>query len=182
MARQRNQSTIVVGGRRRKTQWYGFGDETGAAAEPNLVGIAAGVTAIVSTSIVVAGGIGALDEEITFVRMIGALYVETNGSAGTVGQYHVGALVQRTEAIIAGVAAMPNPMLDPDAEWLYWASGIVKSVVLDANEENLAIDKIRFDVKGMRKLERGENIVWLARAGDNAIRLGVTGRYLAKLP
>ncbi len=173
-------------GARRKTQWSRFGDTTGAGTGfPTYVGVAAGAGAITSRGLVVGGGQGFVDEEVTIVRSIGMIGVRHDGTSGVAARFAVGLYITRVEAIAAGVASLPDPQDDPDAEWLYYATGAVVGIGAaagDRAQEPLANLVFQFDTRGMRKLNTGESTVWVAKAGTDAVEIVTAGRCLVKLP
>jgi len=167
---------------RRKTEWAGFGSEGGAAALPAPQTIAAAASAILSNGAVVAGGTGFVDQEVTITRTIGTAIAKI--AAGTVsleGEFAIGLLVARNEAVTAGVASMPSPVTDPDAEWLYHISGQLIRGLTANIDDGIATVRIPFDVRGQRVLRAGSNVVWIGAAEGTTLDLGVTGRYLVKL-
>ncbi len=167
---------------RRKVQWGGFGHDDGTVDLPQPIAIAAGASAILSSNVIVAGSVGFIDEEVTITRTIGRVTFMTNNvSASSQAAWALGCLVARNEAIAAGLASLPNPEANPDAEWLYWASGSVingTDVLRDAVTSSGAFN---FDVKGQRKMSRGETVVWIGHVEIAGCILGVNGRYLVKL-
>ena len=174
---------IISRGVRRKTQWGGFGSNTGTAVLPGFITLVAGTPAFASSGIVVQGGLGFVDEEVTITRMIGhlsvAMGIDTAVNSATVA---VGCLVARNEAIAAGVASLPSPEDDPDSDWLFYA------VIGLINPQNALRDGpssskgMPFDVKGQRIVRAGEAPVWIAESQTSAVQLNVGGRYLVKLP
>ncbi len=170
-------------GIRRKTQWAGFGDSTGAAELPEIVSVpAATPSAIISFNAVIQNTLGWLDEEVTITRMIGMVTVTLNlDTALASASFAVGCLVARGEAITAGIGSLPSPEDDPDVEWLYYVSGIVHNPQNALRDGPLSGIHIPFDVKSQRIVRAGQSPVWIAHAEGNNLLVGVNGRYLAKL-
>ncbi len=172
-------------GTRRKTQWLGMGNAAGTAGTlPLAIDLTAGTAAVLSQGGAVAGGFGALDEEVTVTRMIGAvsvaLRVQTAEVRGTVA---IGCAVVRIEALAAGVGSLPSPESDPDFEWLYYGVFPLFNSVQTANSgaDRTSALILPFDVHSQRIVRTGSSLVWLAESeGNNAIA-GVGGRYLVKL-
>ncbi len=170
-------------GPRRKTQWAGMGEGTGAAATlPVFVTLNVGVPQILAQRFIVNGGLGFLDEEVTITRMIGSFTAQLNLSAvNTAATLAIGCAVVRAEAATAGVASLPSPEDDPDFEWLYYSvMGLHHGPV--ANADAVVSGGIReFDVKGQRIVRAGNNVVWLGETETADMRVQVGGRYLVKL-
>ena len=167
---------------RRKTQWYGFGDAAGNAVVPDLTIAASGVVAIMSEGFIANAGTGLSDEEGTITRMIGTLFVQVLVDTVSVDAgYAIGCVIARDEAIAAGVASLPDPESEPDAEWLYWTSGrLINPDTLD-KASNISHTKIDFDVRGQRVARKGSRPVWLVAGRTNTVEASVAGRYLVKL-
>ena len=171
-----------MAGSRRKTQWAGFASAAGAATMPVVTVVAAGTTVLLSTGMIVAGAQGLFDEETTVTRTLGRwLAGLTVGTAGITGEFAIGCIVARAEAITAGVASMASPVTDPDAEWLYYASGLVKRQQTADDENGTVTMRESFDVRGQRIVRAGSNVAWLASAVSASVDIGVSGRYLVKL-
>ncbi len=166
---------------RRKTQWAGLGSQAGAGTIPISQAAAGGATVILSTAMIIGGAAGLLDEEVTITRLIGQISAVVDlDSADTEGSFAIGCYVTRAEAIAAGVASLPNPETDPDAEWLYYIAGLVRNAAV-ATKDELSSMRQAFDVRGQRKVRSGETLVWLLSARTAAVRAAVQGRYLVKL-
>ncbi len=168
---------------RRKTQWAGFGNETGAALLPVVIQLTANIAQIISQNAVIAGGLGFVDEEVTITRMIGNLIAGVRiATAEADSTIAVGCVVARVEAIAAGVASLPSPEDDPDAEWLYYGVfPTVNQVASQIAADGASAWKQSFDVRGQRVVRAGSSLVWLAESQTNAAFVGVGGRYLGKL-
>ncbi len=170
------------GGARRKTQWGGFGSESGTAALPALVTLTATTSVILSQGIVADGALGMLDEEFTVARVIGhvtgAIGIDTAVTSGTIA---LGCAVARNEAITAGVASLPSAEDDPDFEWLYYAVFQVLNPQNALRDGPLSGVQFQFDVRGQRIVRKGQSLVWIAESQDSNCVAGVGGRYLIKL-
>ncbi len=168
---------------RRKTQWVGMGSESATAAIPQMVAIAVAGTAILSEGFVATGGPGfLLDEETTVTRTIGQVTAKIGaGTANLEGEFALGCVVARAEAITAGTGSLPSPISDPDAEWLYYFSGqLSRGGTLDI-DNGVASLRQAFDVRGQRIVRAGSQVVWVGEAAGTTVDVGVTGRYLVKL-
>ncbi len=166
---------------RRKTQWAGIGTAVAAVGPNPPVNVAAAAAVILSAGLVVNGGSGLFDEETTVTRMIGEILVLGDDIAGP-GAFAVGCVVARGEAITAGVASLPSPAGDPDAEWLYYYAGGLRNVIGTGPASSVtAAARIQFDVRSQRILRAGSNVVWIAFADTDDMEISVNGRYLVKL-
>jgi len=167
---------------RRKTQWAGFGSASGTAVLPVPVVLAAGTPQIISANAVFAGGLGFLDEEVTLTRTIGRITFSIDeDTAELAGSFALGCVVARSEAISAGVASLPSPEDDPDAEWLYYFQGSVINPMNALRDGPVSGGFHDFDVRGQRIMRQGSSVVWLAESQVASVTVGVNGRYLAKL-
>ena len=167
---------------RRKTQWGGFGNDVGNPVLPALQTVADGATVILSRDIIVAGAAGFVDEEITITRTIGRLTAVVNvDTALNQGSYAIGCGVFSSVASAAGVASLADPESSPDFEWLYYESGILLNPNSALRDGPITGITSKFDVRGQRIVRVGQTVVWLGEAQGNAMRMGVTGRYLMKL-
>ena len=95
----------------------------------------------------------------------------------------MGCVIARNEAIAAGVASLPDPMSDPDAEWLYYfAGGLHRENRANVDSAPASL-MMPFDVRGQRIIRVGSSVVWIAavNTGSSGVTLQVTGRYLVKL-
>ncbi len=167
---------------RRKTQWGGFGNAAAGATIPTPAALTAGTPQIISTGIIIAGAAGIVDEEFTITRTIGAVMVaHGENTANLAGSWAVGCVIARNEAVNAGVASLPSPEDDPDAEWLYYAQGSVQNpnnALRDGPTSGRFVD---FDVRGQRIVRAGSTIVWIAESQVANVTVGVNGRFLVKL-
>ncbi len=170
------------GGSRRKTQWGGFASAAGAATSPVITSVPAGTAVILSTGIIVSGGVGFVDEEVTITRMIGHMLGSMDStSALTTGDLIIGCLVARVEAIAAGVGSLADPETQPDAEWLYWSSMTLRNgnnALVDGPMSSYSRD---FDVRGQRIVRSGSSTVFIAKAPVSTVNAAVNGRFLVKL-
>ena len=170
-------------GPRRKTQWVGIGNADGTASLPTFVALTATTPAIIAVDMYAQGLSALADEEVTVTRMIGELYVDLNlTTANATATVAVGCAVARLEAIVAGVASLPDPEDDPDFEWLYYGVfGL--SNPSNALKDGVGTQRIiHYDVRGQRIVRAGQNVVWIAQSITNNCRAFVAGRLLVKLP
>jgi len=169
---------------RRKTQWGGFGDEAGTAALGSMLGLTAGTPVILSANVVISSGVGILDEEVTIIRTLGNITARMNSvTAAAQGRCAIGCIVIRNEALVAGVASLPSPEDDPDAEWLFYTQFDVVNPQTSALQGSNSPSDFRtaFDVRGQRIMRSGHTVVWLAETETESLLVGVAGRYLCKL-
>jgi len=171
-------------GMRRKTQWGGFGNSAGLAVLPEFVALTAGTPAILSSGIVISGGVGLLDEESTVTRTIGQFAAILNSATAALdGSVAVGCVVSRDEAVIAGVASLPSPEDDPDAEWLYYGVFGLHNPIASGLEGAMSLQTVRadFDVRSQRIVRVGSTVVWIAESESVNVDVLIGGRYLVKL-
>ena len=168
---------------RRKTQWAGFGSETGTATLPTPIDVATATpSAILSFNATIAGALGFVDEEVTITRMIGRIFAALNTTSNSAdGTYAIGCIVARNEAIAAGIGSLPSPETQPDAEWLYYTVGSLINGANVLKDGPLSAVEFGFDVHAQRVLRAGSSVVWIGHAETSNLTLGVSGRYLAKL-
>ena len=171
-------------GMRRKVQWVGMLDQAGANAFPVFTALPTATAAILSFGVVASGiAADAVEEEVTITRTIGLLTVHLDvDTADALGAFAVGLIVQRGEQVTAGVASMPTPLGDPDAEWLYWTAGMLRNSNLTSREGPISSLHIPFDIRSQRVLRRGSTPVWLGQGAAAGLVASVSGRYLVKLP
>ncbi len=176
--------TFRFRGSRRKTEWAGFGSETGTAELPSGVAVATATpAAILSTGSIVANALGFFDQEVTIIRTIGMLMVNLNiNTAVSQGSFAVGLYIARAEAIAAGIGSLPSPEDDPDAEWLAHFSGTLINPNSTARDGPLSGIQIPFDLRGQRIMKTGQSQVWIGHAENANLLIAVNGRYLVKLP
>ncbi len=181
MARAR---VVRRGGPRRKTQWTGMLDAAGAATIPGFVVVTTGAPAIIAQGFLIAGSAGVLDEETTITRLIGSTRVRLQlDTANLSSRFAIGVYIARLEAVTAGVAALPSPLTDPDAEWLYYVSGQIRRENTANVDRGIGTFFMPFDVRGQRIVRVGQTPVWIAEisVGLDGIDVAVAGRYLVKL-
>ena len=132
---------------------------------------------MIAQGLVIDNGLSVADELYTVTRTIGRWAVQGVGSAGTEDEFAVG-LIKATEvARAAGVASLPKPDINPNAEWLYWFS--TQTYRRDTTSHGL--EYVDFDVRSQRIVQRGERLVWIVTAQQNTVAVGVSGRILMKL-
>ena len=167
---------------RRKTQWAGFSAAAGGQTLPVAVNVAAAAVGIVSAGFTIAGGSGAVDEEVTVTRTLGIARFKMDAATALLSaQFAMGCIVARNEAVTAGVASLANPITDPDAEWLYYVTGNLLRGNAANDEDGTSTATIPFDVRGQRIVRAGSTLVWIAAAQTAAVQSMVGGRYLLKL-
>ncbi len=162
---------------RRKTQWAGSLDAAGASIFPSEVAVGG---AILAQGFLIAGSSGVVDEETTITRTIGRITAQLDGVTVSSGEYGIGCIVARNEAVTAGVASLASPETDPDAEWLYYTTGHFDRPVA-SDDTGIATASFNFDVRGQRIVRAGSTVVWIGAARGATINVSVNPRYLLKL-
>ena len=144
--------------------------------------ISAGAASIISKSMVVKGGLGLTAERFTLTRTIGQVSVSLDVSTASVeATVAVGCIAARNEAITAGTASLPSLVSDPDADWIYYTIIHVRNPNTTNLDGPISMRYLHFDVSSQRKLDAGDDLVWLAFAQTTVCSVGVAGRYLLKL-
>ena len=123
----------------------------------------------------------------TIMRTRGMWHIESDQTAATeISQVALGAAVVSDQASAIGVTAVPTPEIDKASDlWFLYESIISSFVVISAIGafEPAGVTQ-QFDSKAMRKVEDGEDVVFVvengALAADGAIGR-LTGRVLIKL-
>ncbi len=168
---------------RRRTQWAGFGSQSGTAVLPTEVALVLNVAGVLSQGFVIANALGVVDEEVTITRTIGDVLVSIDSdTALNDATVAVGLAVVRNEASVAGVGSMPSPEDDPDFEWLFYTVIGLKNPQNALRDGPASVARVHFDVRGQRVVRTGSTVVWLAESQAANATAMVGGRYLLKLP
>jgi len=156
--------------RKRETSWFGF-----PPAETGLAGSSVLVFTLTAAALAL--------RPFTIVRTHVELSLRSDQAAAIERQFGgFGIAVVSDQAVAIGVTAVPTPITDSDSNlWL-------AHTMIFADESNLT-DRTRsgtfktIDSKAMRKVELGQDIIWVAE-GSGAIGSGMTmgmgGRMLIK--
>ena len=171
-------------GSRRKTEWAGLGAADGSASLPVPINLTAGTASVISAGAIVAGSSGLVDNEVTITRLIANLSVGLRtATADVAASVAVGCAVVRTEAVAAGVAALPSPESDPDFEWLWYGCFPLRTPPASQNGASGSTNAmIEIDGRAQRIVRTGQTMIWLAESQTATAFAGVGGRYLVKLP
>ena len=177
MARGRNRPFIrgLARGPRRESQWLELA--------PNRVTLAVANTAVLMNSLTVAEK--AL-RPFTIVRTRGLLYAESDQSAAN-EFWHVayGMAVVSDQAEVIGVTAIPTPQTDRESDlWLVYEE-IANDFLFGSGVgfDGAAGRTKDFDSKGMRKVEEGQDVVWVSESSvlSGGVIAMSAGRVLIKL-
>ena len=167
---------------RRKTAWgIGPGGQTAAA-------IAAGAPQFIGSAI--QPGV----EGLTIVRLRGHLDIQltlaTAANDGFSGSIGIG--LATLAAVTAGIASVPTPLTEQDAEnWLWWYAFNVHGAqafstgAAPGTEQNGTVVSVEIDSKAMRKFPSEMSIyaaVESAETGTAAMIVRLDTRMLLKLP
>ncbi len=98
------------------------------------------------------GGVACLD---------GAVDGDTNNIAVAIG-------VVSTDAAAAGTGSLPDPIQEPEYDWLYWEEFSLKNALAIAAEASSDIFhsvRFRFDTKAMRKIKPGSSLIMVVQTG-----------------
>jgi len=168
---------------RRKTQWVGFATAAGAASLPLEVSLTAGTAALLSFGSYAGGAAAPTIDEFTVTRTIGRLTVSINNDTALIdATVAVGCGVMRNEALVAGIASLPDPEDDPDFEWLYYGVFGLKNPMNALRDGPVSSLSVPFDVRGQRVVRSGWSLFWIAESEAASVSAMVGGRYLIKLP
>ena len=158
-------------GPRRRTEWAGFGNKDGSAVLPTLLAVTAGTPVVLSKDTITAGVAAVVAQEYTITRMLGFVTVAMDlTTANLIASVAVGCGVMREDAITAGVTALPDPEADPDFEWLFHMSIILKNYPANAVTCDTDRKHIPFDVRGQRIVRAGNIPFWIAQADTSVDR------------
>ncbi len=92
----------------------------------------------------------------------------------------VGMIVVSEEAFAAGVASMPEPFSDGQADWLVWRSFAWRYEFADNTGTQFPNWTFEVDSKAMRKLGPNKRIVTIAESFEGAFQLSYGIRMLVK--
>jgi len=136
-------------GRRTDYTWSGGLGILNDLAEANLIALVAGFTATFTLYRVRGQWTAAMDPPVDgAVKVVGA-----------------GLIIVTTDAFTAGVSAVPSPIDDLDAAWLWHDFAILSAEGADLTEP-LVSYRGRVDGKAMRKVKSNESLVFVA-GGNN---------------
>ena len=168
---------------RRKTQWAGLGNQTGAAVLPTVRILTVATPLIISQGMIIGGAAGFVEEEVTITRTIANLQLGCGtATAGDSCTIAVGCGVFTQEAIAAGVNSLPSPEDRPDFEWLYYGVWTLQNgITSQVGQGDSTWAQVAVDVRGQRVVRSGLSVAWIAESQANDGFAGVGGRYLAKL-
>ena len=102
------------------------------------------------------------------VRLILEVRVSSAATVPELESFAIGVAVVTADALVAGSAAMPNPLSDEDQDWYYWwgSDGIATT--------STEILVARVDIRSARKLRGGYRLVILTENGLNELALNVS--------
>lgn len=130
----------------------------------------------------------------THIRTIGDFWLTTIRTGAVATQAHqwaIGLCVATLEAAIAGAVAFPDPLANPDADWLWYKTGVTSWRIISeingftgaAFNQYLGGDgesaRFEIDARAMRKIPKGSllcGVVSCLDFGTATGGLGVRGR------
>ncbi len=120
----------------------------------------------------------------TLLRAVGSWLVRSDQSAATeIFQGNVGACVVSDQAVAIGVTAVPTPATDLASDLWFFHRMWPGSVDLIGTSWSATHDPQPYESKAMRKVEDGQDIVYVVEAGigDQGCIISHAGRLLIKL-
>ena len=170
-------------GPRRRTEWAGFGNSTGAPVLPDMISLGAGTPAFLSKDAITRGVAAISTQEYTITRMLASLSMSMNvDTALAQATVAVGCGVASEDAIGVGVTAIASPEDHPDFEWLYYGVFMLQNPQNALRDGPISSLQISIDVRGQRIVRAGVIPFWVAESQTANAIAGVGGRYLVKLP
>ncbi len=169
----RRSGLVLRGGRqRRSTLWAGITDVNNAL--PN-VGSAV-ITNVTGAALLAL-------RPFTIVRIRGEMYVSSDQSAAAENQLVAwGTCVVSDQASAIGVTAIPTPITDSDSD-LWFMYQVAINAVGAGDVNNIRGHQVSIDSKAMRKVEEGQELLFVAERGltGGGVTLVTQGRALIKL-
>ena len=157
-------------------------------APRTMIWIGAGLTrtAVAASSAVLLGVLNAAALALapfTIMRSRLTLHYETDQTAATERpQGAFGIVVVKEQATTAGIASLPTPVTEPNAEWFVYQGMIAPFIFGDATGFSPVGTQYEIDSKAARKVGVNEQIAVIA---ENRVAVGsdvtMEGRFLLKL-
>ena len=127
-------------------------------------------------------------ERLTLIRLRGNGYVHMDaGAAGDSMLIGVGLIIAPTEAFTVGVSALPTPLTDMEAPWI-WHEVLTLGPAVSATDDGGDLSRnVQFviDNKAMRKFRTDEELGFVVEgeiiAGSPTVDGGLVARQLFKL-
>ncbi len=140
----------------RRTDYTWFG----AADAVTTIDLGTGTAAVLGNTVVV-------NSAGTLVRLRGQVYVQLDTSAvDERAMIAVGIIKATDEAVAAGVASLPHPHSDGDAEWIWHRYLSISSLAEPAVVTDALFDRAIIDSKAMRRFKQNEVVVLVAEVAD----------------
>ena len=150
MARARGRT-----GRSPDYEWFAMG---GKASAVDL----AAATASLGPSALAVSGPG------TLVRLRGQVFLQLD--AGAVDERVLvcfGIIIVSNEAFAAGVASVPKPFTDADADWMWHGFLSVTSGAETGIVSDFLVDRVLVDSKAMRKVKSSQTLIFVAEVASS---------------
>jgi len=120
------------------------------------------------------GGNLTTDTRFTIRRIRGSFIVRLDGTlaAGDNIRVGIGLIKANADAITLGATAMPDPLGETDAPWLYYYQtnltmvAAATSATWDQNTAGPGFVRVDVDSKAMRILRPREGIIWVVQVGN----------------
>ncbi len=141
---------------RKEKQWAGLGGQDFALTAD---GTSAGSVPLSFTS------------SQTILRMLGGYQIMATGTITALDavRIFVGLAKVSTDAAALGATAMPDPQVEPEFSWLYWASHSLfwsNSGAPVTGRELPGHVRRSFDLRTMRKFKARESLIWVVEYAD----------------
>ncbi len=141
------------GGRRADYEW------TGTSGRVDAIDIGTGTAAFVS--------VATFNGPATMMRCRGEVFFQLDPAAADErAQIAVGLIVATDAAVAAGIAALPQPIAVPEAEWSWYGYATISSLAETAVVAGSNLwARLEVDSKAMRKVKANEQLVMVCEVG-----------------
>jgi len=160
-------------GPRRQTEWLGLG-----LAQPSALGTSAKL---------LVGSLDATEKDklpFTITRTIGQIMVRSDQFAASEDPFGaLGATVVTDRAVTVGITALPDPITEVNADYWFLFQNWHASALIGAGGGVGGVYVINFDSRAQRKVEEGEDIVFILANGSTTAGMSfhLSFRMLIKL-
>ncbi len=109
----------------------------------------------------------------TVMRLRGRFYAQLDiGGVDERAVIAVGVIKVSDEALAAGVASIPSPDTDGDAEWIWHGYLIVSAGAEAAVVTDAMFDRVEVDSKAMRRFKASDSLAVVAEVCDSSDQAG----------
>ena len=142
------------------------GRSSGRRADYEWAGTEIALTGLATTTVFQA--VATVGVASTIMRIRGRLHMAITAILG-VGRTTavLGLIIASDDAVGVGATALPDPLLDADAEWIWLGSmEVVGFSATLAEQGGAGLDHLEVDTKAMRKVKANEQIVLVVNPGQ----------------